>query len=217
MTFVTKGFSLVSLEATDGQEWAAAISIFPPVCEIIHIVPPTVEAFSQLKSESRPVKRWDKTTNEVAVSLKDTEMGWILWLYKSKKHCLNLMYELSALPYQQEIWTHFLELFPLANHSPEGLKGNNRCTPNKFSFLCWLFKVNAKLCFVFIFSTSLFRKNLLLSKCEVFYWLVSLSLPTKWGNEKKSKGSFKVISCSPKPPYCAPLLHHPHKTNLQTY
>lgn len=62
-----------------------------------------MEAFSQFKSESKPVKRWGKTTSEAAVSLKDTEMGGILWLYKSKKHCLNLMYELSALPYQQEI------------------------------------------------------------------------------------------------------------------
>lgn len=97
--------------------WAAAISIFLLACEIIHIIPPKVEAFSQFKSESRPVRRWDKTTNEAVVSLKDTEMGWILCLYKNKKQCLNLMYELNALPYEQEIWTHFLQLFPLANPS----------------------------------------------------------------------------------------------------
>lgn len=112
-----KGIYTGVLGSNRWSGWAAAISIFALVCKIIHIVPPTVEAFSQSKSESRPVKRWDKTTSEAVVTLKDSKMGWILWLHKSKKHCLNLMYELSALPYQQEIWTHFLQLFPLANHS----------------------------------------------------------------------------------------------------
>lgn len=102
MTFVTKGFTLVSLEATDGQDELLP-SAFLLSSQKLFIVPPKVEVFSQFKSESRPVKRWDKTTSQAAVSLKDTEMGWILWLYKSKKHCLNLMYELSAQPYQQEI------------------------------------------------------------------------------------------------------------------
>lgn len=62
-------------------------------------------------------------------------------------------------------------------------------------------------------STSLFWQNLFLSKFEVVYWLVSLSLPTKWGNEKKSKGSFKVVPCSHEPLFYATLLSHPHTIN----
>lgn len=97
--------------------WAAAISIFPLVCEIIRIVLSTVEAFSQLKSQSTLVKRWHKTTSQVVVSLKDTKMGWICGYIRARNHYLNLMYELNAVPYQQEVWTHFLQLFPLADHS----------------------------------------------------------------------------------------------------
>lgn len=62
-------------------------------------------------------------------------------------------------------------------------------------------------------STSLLWQNLFLSKFEVLYWLVSLSLPTKWGNEKKSKGSFKVVPCSHEPLFYATLLSHPHTIN----
>lgn len=62
-------------------------------------------------------------------------------------------------------------------------------------------------------STSLLRQNLLLSKCEALYWMLSLSLPRKCCNGKKTKSSFKVVRCSHEPPHYATFLSHPHNIN----
>ena len=196
--------------------WAAAISIFPLVSETTHS--PFNSGCVFLAYKSTLVKRWDKAPSQAEVSLKDTKMGWILWLYKNKK-------PLS----QSDVWIKFCTLstgnmktFPSIISSCKsfavGLKGNNRCTQNKFSFLCWPVERKRKsLGFVFFFfKTPHYLDKPSWSENFTYFTnrLVWLSLPVKWGNEKKSKSIFQVVSRSPsESPYYATLLNLPHNTN----
>lgn len=132
------------------------------------------------------------------------QMGWTLWLHNSKK-------PLS----QSEVWikcctisTGNMNTFPLIISSCKsfriGLKGNNWCIQNKFSFFAGLFKENAKL---LSFSKCCYLDKI--SSSEKFKCftrrLVSFSAPVKRDyeteEEKKNKGSFTIVPKSPSESY----------------
>lgn len=143
------------------------------------------------------------------MSLKGTKMGWILWLYKSQKPLCQSDVWIKCCTLSTGNMNTFPSIISSCKSFPVGLKGNNRCTQNKFSFLCWPIQRKCKTLFCLgFFNTSLFRQKFFLREFEVLYkqagTIISTCKMRKW-EEKKSKGSrvsfwVTVLCHTTKPP-----------------
>lgn len=141
-------------------------------------------------------------------------MGWILWLYKSQKPLCQSDVWIKCCTLSTGNMNTFPSIISSCKSFPVGLKGNNRCTQNKFSFLCWPIQRKCKtlFCLGFFLTPHHLDKNSSSENLKYFTnRLVSLSLPVKWGNEKRRKA--RAAGSPSESPYYATLLSLPHNIN----
>lgn len=139
-------------------------------------------------------------------------MGWMLWLCKSKKPLSQSDVWIKCCTLSTGNMNTFPSIISSCKSFPVGLKGNNRCTQNKFLFLCWPVQRKCKTLFWF-FNTSLFRQNSLLREFEVLYEQSGIIISTckmgKWEERQGHLQTYTHIS------FCVTVLCHTTKPSPQ--